>query len=39
MEISLDASEEDKLRLALDRYIRERQSIYAEQLDEKILEV
>ena len=39
MEISLDESEEDKLRLALDRYIRERQSIYAEKLDEKILEV
>ena len=39
LEISLDANEEEKLRLALDRYIRDRQSIYAEKLDEKILEV
>ena len=37
VEISFDPKSEEKLRLALDQYIRERQSIYAEHLDAKIL--
>ena len=37
IEISFDAKSEEKLRLALDQYIRERQSIYAEHLDAKVL--
>ena len=37
VEISFDPKSEEKLRLALDQYIRERQSIYAEHLDARIL--
>ena len=37
VEINLSSSDSERMRLLMDRYIRERQSIYSEQLDAKIL--
>ena len=37
VEINLSSSDSERMRLLMDQYIRERQSIYSEQLDAKIL--
>ena len=37
VEINLSSQDSERMRLLMDRYIRERQSIYSERLDAKIL--
>ena len=37
VEINLSSSDSERMRLLMDQYIRERQSIYSERLDAKIL--
>ena len=37
VEISFDPKSAEQLRVALDQYIRERQAIYSEHLDAKVL--